>query len=231
MTISGQVSVLRDSVPWALSSGDAVQVQQVIVTGPDGHGLFEVSDGSTFEVYPNSTVVFRKTPFNWRDLLDVLVGKVRVHIEHLGGVPNPNRVLTPTAVISVRGTTFDISVDDDDETTVVEVEDGEVEVQHALLPGEPRIVHPGEVFRVYKNAPIASDGIDKGTLFRYAVRILRNAATAMATRSARANFPGGGGTGPGNSCRPGLPCGNSPGGTTIPAPPPPPPPPLPPPLP
>ena len=111
-----------------------MQVRDLIITGVDGHALLQVSDGSTFEVFPNSRVVFRKNPPNWRDFLDVLVGRVRVHIEHFGNVPNPNRVLTPTAVISVRGTTFDISVNDDDETTLVEVEDGQVEVQHALLP-------------------------------------------------------------------------------------------------
>ncbi len=62
------------------------------------------------------------------------VGRVRLHIEHLGTTPNPNRILTPTAVISVRGTIFDVSVADDDETTLVEVEEGSVQVEHALLP-------------------------------------------------------------------------------------------------
>src|SRR5579862_4603204 len=127
MTRTGQVAVLRDSQPWALDIGDQVQVQQLIMTGVDGHALFQVSDGSTFEVYPNSQVIFRKNVPNWRDLIDVILGRVRVHIEHFGGQPNPNRVITPTAVISVRGTTFDVAVDDDDETTVVEVEEGVVE--------------------------------------------------------------------------------------------------------
>ncbi len=112
-------------------------------------------------------MVFRKNPPNWKDLLDVLVGRVRVHIEHFGNVPNPNRVLTPTAVISVRGTTFDITVDDDDENTLVEVEDGQVEVQHALLPrGNSKLLSPGESLRVYRNEPIAAAGIDKGNLAR-----------------------------------------------------------------
>src|ERR1051326_5096682 len=122
-----RVSVMRDSIPWAISAGDVVQVQQSIVTGPDGNALFQISDGSTFQVFPNSNVLFRKSPGDWRDLLDVIVGRIRVHIEHWTGAPNPNRVITPTAVISVRGTTFDVSVDDDEQTTLVEVTDGEVE--------------------------------------------------------------------------------------------------------
>ena len=98
ITEAGQVSVIKDVQPWALSVGDTVNVRDLILTGPDGHALFQVSDGSTFEVFPNSRVVFRKNVPNWRDLIDVLLGKVRVHIEHFGNVPNPNRVLTPTAV-------------------------------------------------------------------------------------------------------------------------------------
>src|SRR5437868_7247432 len=108
--LNGQVSVLRDSEPWALNVGDRVQAQQVIVTGRDGFATFQVSDGSFFEVYPNSNVVFRRNPGNLRDLLDVFVGRVKIHIQKLMGQPNPNRVITPTAVISVRGTTFDVSV-------------------------------------------------------------------------------------------------------------------------
>jgi hypothetical protein len=82
VTLSGQVSVLRDLQPWALSVGDNVQVTQMIVTGDDGHAILQVSDGSSIEVYPNSRFVFRKNPGNWRDLLDVFLGRVRVHIEH-----------------------------------------------------------------------------------------------------------------------------------------------------
>src|SRR5216684_4269887 len=144
ISLNGQVSVLRDSEPWALNVGDLVQVRQVIVTGPDGFAQFQVSDGSTFEVYPNSNVVFRKNPPNLRDLLDVLVGRVKIHIQKWGGQPNNNRILTPTAVISVRGTTFDVGVEDDDETTIVSVEEGIVDVRHALRPGLTKTLNAGE---------------------------------------------------------------------------------------
>src|SRR5580658_1924105 len=165
ISLTGQVSVLKNDVPWVLDVGDQIQAKQLIITGPDGQARFQVSDGSTFDVYPNSRVVFRKNAPNWKDLLDVLVGRVKVHIEHLYG-PNPNRVITPTAVISVRGTTFDISVGDDDETTEVEVEDGLVEVQHALLPrGAPRTLTPADgPLRVYRNEPLASSRFDKGDI-------------------------------------------------------------------
>src|SRR5688572_13072843 len=69
--LTGQVSVLKDSTPWALQTGDSVYVKQVIVTGADGFAILKVADGSTFEVFPNSKVTFRNNPANWKDLLDV----------------------------------------------------------------------------------------------------------------------------------------------------------------
>ncbi len=217
ITQSGQVSVLKDAQPWSLGVGDTVQVRDLIITGVDGHAVLSVSDGSTFEVFPNSRVVFRKNPPNWKDFIDVLVGRVRIHIEHLGNLPNPNRVLTPTAVISVRGTTFDVSVDDDDETTLVEVEEGTVEVQHALLPrGDAKVLKTGESIRVYRDEPIATHLIDKGTVARQILRSMVNAAITIATHSPTTSGGVGGATGGVGDTKP------------APAPPPPPPPPPPP---
>src|SRR5579871_246427 len=76
ISLTGQVSVLRDSQPWALNLGDSVQIKKTIVTGSDGLAKFQVSDGSEFEVYPNSTVIFRKNPGSLHDLLDLFVGRV-----------------------------------------------------------------------------------------------------------------------------------------------------------
>lgn len=215
LTLTGQVSVLKDFQPWALSVGDSIQVTQRIETGPDGHAVLQVSDGSTIEVYPNSTFVFRKNPGNWRDLIDLLLGKVRVHIEHLGAAPNPNRVITPVAVISVRGTTFDVTVNDDDETTTVEVEDGTVEVRHNLLGGNTAIVSAGGIFRVYRDEPIAQR-MDKGNVARQALRLAINVIAIVGRSSGpgKINLPGGGGGGS---------VGDTGGGTKLPPPPPPPP--------
>src|SRR6185295_11629537 len=215
VTSTGQVSVLKDFQQWALSAGDSVQVTQRIVTGSDGHAILQVTDGSTIEVYPNSQFVFRQNPGNWRDLIDVFLGKVRVHIEHLGTVPNPNRVITPVAVISVRGTTFDVTVNDDDEATTVEVEDGTVEVRHNLLGGNTAVVNAGEIFRVYRNEPIAQR-MDKGNAARQVLRFAVNVIAIVGRSSGpgKITLPGGGGGGP---------VGDT-GGPPAPQPPPPPPP-------
>ncbi len=201
--VTGSVSVLRDGVEYAVMEGSEVRVKELIFTGADGSARFQVSDGSTFDVYPNSRVVFRKNQPNWRDLLDVLVGRVKVHIQHLGAQPNPNRILTPTAVISVRGTTFDISVDEDDETTLVEVEEGVVEVQHALLPrGNPKVLTAGESLHVYRNEPIASNRFDKGEFVKRSVRMVVDALSTYESRIPRVGgvgSSGGASTGSGDT--------------------------------
>ena len=200
VTMTGQVSVLRDSNPWALNVGDLVQAQQAIITGPDGYAKFQTSDGSTFEVYPSSNVIFRKNPGSLHDLLDLFVGRVKIHIQRFGGQPNPNRIMTPTAVISVRGTIFDVSINDDDETTIVSVEEGAVEVRHALKPGSAKIVNAGESLHVYKDEPLAKGAIDKNELAHRIVRALGDAAYRLAIsppgRVGGIPIPGGGvGTG------------------------------------
>jgi hypothetical protein len=180
VSLTGDVSVLRDSQPWSLNVGDQVQTQQVILTGPDGYAKFQTSDGSSFEVYPSSNVIFRKNPGSLQDLLDLFVGRVKIHIQRLGGQPNPNRIMTPTAVISVRGTIFDVSINDDDETTIVSVEEGSVEVRHALKPGSAKIVNAGESLHVYRDQPLAQSVIDKNELFHRIMRGLEDAAYRIA---------------------------------------------------
>lgn len=216
MEMTGQVSVLRDSEPWALNVGDSVQAKQVIVTGPDGFARFQVYDGSTFEVYPNSTVTFRSNAPNWRDLLDVFVGRVKIHIQKLGGQPNPNRIHTPTAVISVRGTTFDVSVDPENETTLVAVEEGQVDVRHALRGGETKTLNAGESIQIYRNQPLANRTINRGAVAERVFRALEDALYTLATNNRiPGKIPGGGLGGGGGS------------GQTPPPPPPPAPPPAP----
>src|SRR6185312_8762371 len=196
VAMTGQVSVLRDGDPWALHVNDYVQPMQVIVTGDSGSGMFKVADGSTFEVFPNSKVYFRANRGNWDDLLELILGKIKVQIEHLGGVPNANKVHTPTAVISVRGTTFDVEYDPDKEYTTVTDEDGSVEVARATRLNEKKILHANESIVVYKNEPLGKTGIDKGAL---AKRIMRSAMDALTQEainsrtSGSASGPAGGG--------------------------------------
>ena len=228
VTVVGQVSMLKDSEPWALNENDTVATGRLIISGPDGYALLQVADGSTFEVFPNSKVLFRSNPGNWKDLLDILIGRVKVHIQRIGGQPNRNRITTPTAVISVRGTTFDVVVEEEADVTLVSVDEGYVEVQHALLPrGDPKILTAGDYLRIYKNEPLANARVDKGTAIQHGLRALAEAFYTVLSRTTP-RIPGGsrlpGGI-PGGTPGGGVPGGSIPGDTGAGSPPPPPPPP------
>jgi hypothetical protein len=159
--LEGQVSVLRGGqVPLfqmgtagAPAAQMAVNPKEEIVTGSDGHAVFQIRDGSTFEVFNNSRVTFQGQ-WSIEDMLELILGKIRVSIEHRNG-PNPKKVSTPTAVISVRGTVFDVEVEDDDGTTYVGVEQGQVIVQHRLQPGNTKTLNENQSVRIYANQPLA----------------------------------------------------------------------------
>jgi hypothetical protein len=226
----GRVDVLRDGTAWALETGDVVKPRQVVTTGPDGYAQFRLADGSTFEVFPNSRVTFRANLGDWTDLIDVWIGKVKVQIQKLGGKPNHNRVRTPTALISVRGTVFHVDVEDEGGTTLVAVEEGLVEVGHLLLGGRSIPLTAGESVRVYRTQPLAVRLIDRGSM---AKTVARSAAQALAEilyrRQVGGGSPGGGGgvPVPGGGGGVGLPGDERAPDAGAPPPPPPPPPPTP----
>lgn len=189
--MNGRVEIWRDGQPWALNAGQAIRPGQEIRTGPDGYALFTVADGSTFEVFPNSHVVFRDNPGNFRDMLNLLLGRVKVYIQKLNGAPNQNRVTTPTALITVRGTVFDVQVEDGD-CTLVAVEEGQVEVAHRLLPSSKRVfLNPGDALRIFKNEPIARNAIEKDSVWR---AVLRAATDAIYTQASKGSSRTGGGS-------------------------------------
>lgn len=232
---SGRVSVSRSGELWVLNPDDVVKPSQEIITGIDGYAVFELSDGSRFEVYPNSHVLFRSNRGNWADVLDVWVGRLKVHIEKIMGKPNPHRIHTPTAVISVRGTIFLVEVEEDSESTRVAVEEGEVLVDHRLLPtGKQRILGAGDELLVAKDEPIARAKVDKGGVLRASFRVLSDTLYAIAVRTRQPGSgagplpPGGGSPLPGDQGPPAPPPASG-GGSTVPttggAPAPPPPPP------
>lgn len=193
--VHGEVNVLKGSYPWALSVGDMILPKQVILTGADSFAVCELEDGSSFTVFPNSRVTFRANAGDWRDLLDLWLGRVKIHIQKLGGQPNRNRVFTPTAVISVRGTVFDVVIEDEADTTLVVVDEGAVDVRHRLIgESKSKLLQQGESIRVFRNEPLARSAVDKNAL---AARVLRAAGEALYTVLAQGRAStGGGGTPP-----------------------------------
>ena len=226
----GQVSVLSDTNGYlkALNIGDSVQPQRMIVTGRDGYARFQVlSDGSTFEVFPNSHVVFRENRGNWMQLLNVTLGRIKVFITHKPG-GNPNEVSSPTAVISVRGTVFDVEVKDD-HTTVVSVDEGLVMVRSTTAMTKDIPVAAGESITIIPGEPLVGSAKDKSGLYQRIYQASRDALWQVMINRRPGVGPGGtGGTGaqgdrgkggknPGSSTSgspgstPGTPPGSAPG--------------------
>ncbi len=169
--VTGQVSRVRNNEPWALSNGERVPVQQVIITGSDGYAHFNMAGGSNFDIFSNSRVIFRQNIANTGDLVDVIAGRVRVHLQPAAG-QHRQRVFCPTAVVSAsEPATLALAVDEDD-TVRIDVMEGQVRVQHAFRPSsEPVLIRAIDAIVVQKNEPI-SRRIDRGSLYRYRVRIL-----------------------------------------------------------
>jgi hypothetical protein len=145
------------------SSIRQVQVGDEIRTGPGATVTLELPDSSYMVVHENSTLVVQDFwSSSLRGIVNLVLGKVRFYINTLGGRPNPYRVGTPTALIAVRGTIFDVFVDEAQYTEVWCLE-GRVAVESAGLSdrevildaGRKTLVRPGE----YPLSPVNVDDV------------------------------------------------------------------------
>jgi hypothetical protein len=176
--VSGKVTRTRDTQPWVLSPGERVPVQQVIATGRDGFAHFVVAGGASFDIFANSRVIFRQNAVRAGDLLDVVAGRSRVHLKPQPEQPQ-QRVLTPLALITAVQEAIVAVVIDEDGAMRIDVIEGEVRVQHTLLPrGDPTIVRAADAILVRADQQI-SRRLDRGSLYRYAVKPLHDLWTAV----------------------------------------------------
>ena len=105
------------------------------------------ADESEILVQPHTRLVVREPASgNW-NALEILLGRVRAYIrKRTGGAP-PFQMGTPSAVIAVRGTRFDVEVNGGG-VTEVDVFDGLVEVAAPTIVGSSVLVSPGYSTRV-----------------------------------------------------------------------------------
>lgn len=128
---------------------DQLFTGDTIVTGKNGRLVIGLSDGSQAVIAPKSTVMLNELTGTPRSLFHVLKGKTRIQIEKRGGQPNPYKVNTPTAVIAVRGTIFDVEVAE--EETQVYLIEGAVEVTNLAQVDRPVFLTAGRMTRVLIN--------------------------------------------------------------------------------
>ncbi|HWB84418.1 MAG TPA: FecR family protein [Bryobacteraceae bacterium] len=131
---------------------EAVGVGEELITDGRSEATIQTSDGSTVHVYPDSRIIFNQQSPGFADFLDLFFGSIKVHIEKLGGRPNPHNMTTPTAVIAVRGTTFSVFVDDTD-ATLVAVDEGMVAVANRNNSSNELLLRPGQRTWVRGNQP------------------------------------------------------------------------------
>ena len=138
-----------------LSRGDVLSPGDEIDTRGGARVTIELSDGSVVIIQPNSIVVLQdyRNASSLRELLRIMMGRVRVRINHYGGRPNPYRINSPTASIAVRGTEFSVSVEARGDTEVV-VFEGLVEVASLTNPAHPVMVEAGHGVIVRPNDDI-----------------------------------------------------------------------------
>lgn len=130
---------------------DELLAGDVIKTARGGRLVLGLVDGSQAIIGEKTVVEITDLSQSPRTIFNVLRGKTRVKIEKAGGRPNPYRVNTPTAVIAVRGTLFDVLVTEKE--TQVFVHEGEVAVGNLSAPQVMVILLPGQQTRVQQARP------------------------------------------------------------------------------
>ena len=126
--------------------GQVLPAGTIVETGEGRLVLVLRADESEILVQPHTRlVVSEPAPGNW-NAVDILLGRVRAYIrKRTGGAP-PFQMGTPSAVIAVRGTRFDVEVNGRG-ASEVDVFDGLVEVASTTL-GSSVLVSPGFSTRV-----------------------------------------------------------------------------------
>ena len=132
--------------------GQVLPAGTTIETGEGRLVLVLRADESEVLVQPHTRlIVSEPAPGSW-NAVEVLLGRVRAYIrKRTGGAP-PFQMGTPSAVIAVRGTRFDVEVNGRG-VSEVDVFDGLVEVASATTPGASVLVSPGFSTRVGIGTP------------------------------------------------------------------------------
>ncbi len=114
--------------------------------------VLTLEDESQILVRPHTRLILKQPgPGNW-EYLKLLFGRIRAYITtRTGGAP-PFELGTPSAVVAVRGTRFDVIVNHQG-ITEVDVFQGLVEVAGVGIPGKSVLVRPGYSTRVGMGKP------------------------------------------------------------------------------
>src|SRR5258707_3946943 len=143
----GKVSIQLPAHAFAAPLRGEVLPPDTTVSTEDGRLLLKLSDGSDVLVRPHTKLLLKQPEASGWKYFQILVGRVRTQIQkRIGGAP-AFQIGTPSAVISVRGTKFDVEVDRRG-FTEVDVDEGVVKMEAVTGRGESVMITAGFSSRV-----------------------------------------------------------------------------------
>jgi len=126
--------------------GEQLPAGTILDTG-SGKLLLRVADGSEVLVRSHTRLQLQQPSLNDPSYLQLLLGRIRALINKRTGGTVPFELGTPSAVIAVRGTEFDVEVNRRN-VTEVDVVDGLVEVSGRVPGAGSVLLEPGFSTRV-----------------------------------------------------------------------------------
>jgi len=149
-TIAEWKGDIRLSLPGQLASnplrGEQLPPGTILDTG-SGRLLLRLSDGSEVIVRAHTRLQVQQPSLTDPSYFQLLLGRIRALINKRTGGALPFELGTPSAVIAVRGTQFDVEVNPRN-VTEVDVMDGLVEVYGRNINGGSVLLEPGFSTRV-----------------------------------------------------------------------------------
>ena len=143
----GKVSIQLPAQAFAAPVRGEVLPPDTTVITDEGRLLLKLSDGSDVLVRPHTKLLLKQPEASGWKYFQIMIGRVRTQIQkRMGGSP-AFQIGTPSAVISVRGTKFDVEVDRRG-FTEVDVDEGVVELEAVTGRGESVLITAGFSSRV-----------------------------------------------------------------------------------
>jgi len=143
----GKVSIQLPAQAFSVPTRGELLPPETMVSTDDGRLLLKLSDGSDILVRPHTKLVLKQPETSGWKYFQMMVGRIRTSIQkHLGGTP-AFQIGTPSAVISVRGTKFEVEVDRRG-FTEVDVDEGVVELEALSGLGQSVMITAGFSSRV-----------------------------------------------------------------------------------
>ena len=140
--IKGEVTVQPPNGAAAAPQRGQVVIPESVIETKKGTLVLHLEDGSQVLVQKNSRVVLKAPQSSLGHFFDLLLGKILAKVQKRTNNAPSFKMGTPTAVITVRGTKFEVTVNKD-QKTYVEVYEGLVEVMSTSAPASPVLLGPG----------------------------------------------------------------------------------------